>query len=387
MKKINYPSGNKLKKFKDAYIESVQLDKHEAEFRHIISNNIFTPLHNLYRGFGKSGLLTIKELLTLEFEELLQLSLCFIECCSRNRDHVVEYYEYRLCKIFNYDNKGSPSYRDNIANFFREYHEELSLTVCFYCDIEFINAFKDIPYFVDDLKFIRKLSEDELYRIKGIGEKAVTTILAERDVISSFDQLTLKPHQKLNIVKRIVNRTYDHFTLDHVLNKSDHILPALSLFNFIPSCYSCNCKFKGETHLIESNMDVNLSPTSNNFSLDNKLKFKLILYKSAVNTEFGLKDFDVEIDFPKSSGKYEEYVSLFKLKGRYSFHKKEALSLIQKQARYSNSRLEELSKQTGLTVEQIKKDIFGNEIFESDNINKSLTKYKRDIAEELKIKT
>ena len=83
-------------------------------------------------------------------------------------------------------------------------------------------------------------------------------ITVERLKITAFsvhytiDELNLRDEFKDNLKRFFVKSKHDHFTLDHVLNKADHTIAALSLHNFVPSCYACNCKFKGKVELIET---------------------------------------------------------------------------------------------------------------------------------------
>jgi hypothetical protein len=51
--------------------------------------------------------------------------------------------------------------------------------------------------------------------------------------------------------------------------------------------------------------------------------------------------------------------------------------------RYSQSRIEEIARDTGIPAQKIKEDLYGKELFEGELATKSLTKYKRDIAKSI----
>lgn len=76
----------------------------------------------------------------------------------------------------------------------------------------------------------------------------------------------------------------------------------------------------------------------------------------------------------------------FRIVGRYRFHKDEIFDLIQKKLNYSEERIKEIAALTKVSENQVRKDIFGEELFEELQKSKSFMKLKRDIARNLKIK-
>lgn len=125
-------------------------------------------------------------------------------------------------------------------------------------------------------------------------------------------------------------------TLDHFYSKSDYPYLALSLYNLIPSCYSCNSslklakKFTTKTHI---------HPYANSF--DNIVKFSINFKKIADAQEYIAKFYEnpdyLEIDFNYlvdiDSDDYtraEGNISAFHLKNIYNFHKDQVIELLQK---------------------------------------------------------
>ena len=77
--------------------------------------------------------------------------------------------------------------------------------------------------------------------------------------------------------------------------------------------------------------------------------------------------------------------AIFKLKGRYIFHKDEVINLINNKERYSQSQLDEISDIVNISSEQVKKDIFGRELFGGNIEDVSMTKFKKDIAKDINL--
>jgi hypothetical protein len=169
----------------------------------------------------------------------------------------------------------------------------------------------------------------------------------------------------------------NEFTLDHYYDKSTYPYLALSLYNLVPSCYTCNSKLKGTEEF------KNLAPNSKNFDFHERVKFKLFLDSSCQNLHIKSKD-DIDIDLKEQfSDIYAKYIEVFKLNERYKAHKDIVFEMIQKAELYPESRLKELQNLTGIPFQQIKKDIFSL-IDEGEDLSKKpFSKLIVDISEEL----
>jgi len=171
----------------------------------------------------------------------------------------------------------------------------------------------------------------------------------------------------------------NEFTLDHYYDKGTYPYLALSLYNLIPSCYTCNSKLKKTEEL-----DV-LAPNSKNFDFNEKVKFKLYLDESCKNLHVKSKE-DIDIVLKEQfTDNYDKYIEIFKLNERYKAHKDIVYEMIEKAELYPESRLKELQNLTGIPFQQIKKDIF-NLIDENEDLSKKpFSKLIKDISEELGI--
>jgi hypothetical protein len=169
------------------------------------------------------------------------------------------------------------------------------------------------------------------------------------------------------------------FTLDHYFDKSTYPYLALSLYNLVPSCYTCNSKLKGikEFH--------NLAPSSKKYDFDEKVKFKITLDSSCKNLHIKNKS-NIDINLKENySDDFEKFISKMLLNERYNVHKDLVYDMITKAELYPESRLKELQDLTGIPYQQIKKDIFNLIDTEKDLSKKPFSKLIKDISEELKL--
>jgi len=168
------------------------------------------------------------------------------------------------------------------------------------------------------------------------------------------------------------------FTLDHYIDKGKYPYLALSLYNLIPSCYTCNSKVK-RVHSVET-----LSPASNNFDFDDKVKFKTFMQNKNLQIEHK-DDFSLLLK-EDLSDIYKQYIDVFELDGRYEYHKYKVIEMINKRKEYPNSRIKELALLTQKTEEEVKQDLFGEYLFEDNDLHKRpLSKLIKDISTELGI--
>ena len=166
------------------------------------------------------------------------------------------------------------------------------------------------------------------------------------------------------------------FTIDHYIDKGKYPYLALSLDNLIPSCYTCNSKVK-RVHSVET-----LSPASTHFDFNEKVKFKTFMENRNLQID-NEEDFRLLLkeDF---SDIYKQYIDVFELDGRYKYHKYKVIEMINKRKEYPDSRIKELALLTQKTEEEVKQDLFGEYLFEDEDLHKRpLSKLVRDISAEL----
>lgn len=286
-------------------------------------NNIATSKADEFKG------LTFKQYYDKHYKRILYYDLKDILCGDFEKlleiktKHGSKFKDdTKIKRLFNYDKQSSNTFKPliskfqpKISKFFEQYVE---VHTCYYCNIEFINTFKK--------------------------------------------------H----------NETKNAFTLDHVLEKAIYPFLALSLYNLVPSCYTCNSKVKDSKIEFDT-----FSPTNQNFDFNEKVKFKIFLQNPNLQIEKA-NDFFVKL-IENFSNQYDKYIESLNLNERYEYHKYKVIELIKKRRDYPNSRIKELSILTGKTEEEIKQDLFGVYLHDKDLHKRPLSKLTKDILEQLEI--
>lgn len=321
---------------------------------------------------------SLSNLLTADFETLATSSFAIATISGAQKNW--------LKKFFNYTD-----YQNEIAKYFMSKRSHVALRTCYYCNIDFIYAFKDISDYHDGFDFIKRAPEHEIKKVFGVGDEYLARILAQRESCSSLDELKSLAQLNQSTIENLrtmsLKKEHSYFTLDHVLNKANHPLTALSLYNFVPSCYACNAKFKQSKPLITDAAKAFLSPTSNNFNLHDTVKFKIYFHinpKPELNIT-GIDEFVLDFDISENKEACNTLLEILKLKGRYTVHKSEIVSLIRKHKYYGETQVQEIAAIIGQPVATIKIDIFGEELFRGAIEDVPLTKLKRDIASSIGI--
>jgi hypothetical protein len=205
-----------------------------------------------------------------------------------------------------------------------------------------------------------------------------TCFYCNKDFINNFEEDT--------------DKLVSTFQLDHFYDKGTYPYLALSFYNLIPSCPTCNSsKVKGTKNTFQHDSKVGtfknetcIAPNDEKFDFHQKVKFKLFLDEDCKNLHIKSKD-DIDIPLKEQfTDQYDKYIEVFKLNERYKAHKDIVYEMITKAELYPQSRLKELQDLTGIPFQQIKKDIF-NLVDEEDLSKKPFSKLIKDISEELQL--
>ena len=268
-----------------------------------------------------------------------------------------------LEEIFNY-------FKENKIEDFHNIFEKIS----FKCLI--IGNFRAIKKIKESLKSIKKNDGiNFIFNYTNLQSNTIKPFFEDNLLISTCYYCNI---DFINVYsKKKVKK--NKFTLDHYFDKSTYPYLALSLYNLIPSCYTCNSKLKGT---IEFN---NLSPSSKKYNFDEKVKFKVKLATSCNDLHIKSKrDIDLELKEMYSKD-YNVFIEKMFLNERYAIHKDIVYEMIEKAELYPESRLKELQNLTGIPFQQIKKDIF-NLVDENEDLSKKpFSKLIKDISDELGI--
>lgn len=179
-------------------------------------------------------------------------------------------------------------------------------------------------------------------------------------------------------------------TLDHFFDKGKHPYFALSFFNLIPSCYTCNSSLKNQKKFT---LDKYLHPFYE--SMFDVLNFSINI--TSVDFVNGVKkDFDIymkpSVNCTNSDliSKAEANSELFKLRELYAGHKDYAAEIIKRSYYYDKTKIDELcdfKTPSGKSLFQSRIEVIefalGNYISEKKLGKRPLSKFTRDIAYDL----
>lgn len=313
---------------------------------------------------------TLNEILIMPINEILEFK-------KLNHSNL-NYSKIQLEEIFKYD-----EFQNMITQFFMKYQKELQLSTCYFCNINYIYSFEN--NYCNDLDFILYASKKELEQVKLIAGRTSEKLIDYRknnqiNAITSIPTNILSPKRKTAIKNHTENMKFNHFTLDHLLSKSENPLFSLSLYNLVPSCSTCNSKFKHTKSLVEDGNDLKFIPTNDKITFDKDVKFKLFFNDECKATQ-KINPNKLRIVLKSNDLRYSKFISIFKLYNRYQNHNHFIEEMIQKKKKYSKTYINKIAKMINKPELEIKKDIFGKEIFEGELSKIPLTKLKRDIWE------
>ena len=176
-----------------------------------------------------------------------------------------------------------------------------------------------------------------------------------------------------------LTKTHARAELDHWFPKTQFPLFALSFYNLIPSCHSCN-HIKGNP-AIDWNNALNeyvhpyIKEDSEGFNFD-------FFY------EKGIDNLKIETRCFKKSIKTNKTLEFNQIKKIYNSHsEKELRDLVNLRYKYSNNYIKILTEDTfknlKISKEEIYRMVFGIEIEEENYHRRPFSKFKKDIIDEL----
>lgn len=161
---------------------------------------------------------------------------------------------------------------------------------------------------------------------------------------------------------------------DHWYPKWKYPLLALSFYNLIPSCYTCNSSSKGRS---EIDISTNIHPYIDK-NQQNDFSFSYINSK--------MKQYHVYVRSHNTDNKALNTIKALNIDTMYNAHLPELTDLIELKKAYSDKYLDQLKKffpNSGLSEEEIYRLAFGTEINAKDFHKRPMSKFKYDILKEL----
>lgn len=339
MIKMDYGDDEHRKKLEGKFVALLD----DADERQKTWANLRKRLYKLNNEFKRLLPTQLNKLIILPYTELAEIYDTYVALRLNKEDKL----HLALKELFSYTKEKGGRFNalsDSIIEFFINKNNNFDIHTCHYCDMTYINYFQ----YEEVAKNGRK---------KGIRTQ---------------------------------------FDLDHVLDKGRCPLVALSLYNLVPVCPTCNGPhIKGKRVMdVTLKQRQKLSPTSSLYDFDNQVKIWLRPKTERIpNTDFLKHLNDYELDFDTlSDADYDKEIDFLFLRERYNYHKCEALRLAELKVKYTPSKITEMARiicNTGkkeqneptpianMITEQIRRDIFGLEF--SNEHHLAFYKLRKDI--------
>lgn len=379
MNKIYYPEGVTEKDdFHKGYYKVLTKKKESDINQHLKKIDL--------NGTSLSGqLLDLEKLVTLSFDELIELSSIIKKYSDALNHYTVANGKSLITNVFAdlFDYKGN---QPKLAKFFMT-QKAMNLKTCCYCSIDHINSFVDFPDYKTGLDFANYADHSDLQFIDGMTNIIANNIIAGRGTTGYVNvEAVPAPKEIKEIIKKLpLENSHNHFTLDHIFPQKRYKFFSLCLYNLVPSCYACNSKFKKE---LEFDIDDRLkfiSPTSESYNFKDNFKFK-IFFSGAIDKITAENDFLIVKKVTDNEKHIQKHFRMFKILGRYVSHKDQIVRLIDRKVKYSDSRITEISNKTGISQKELRNLIFGEDLFSDKFDGNQLVKFRRDIADNINIK-
>lgn len=237
----------------------------------------------------------------------------------------------------------------------------------------------DLNTIKDNLDLCDGYSNEEKREIKKAFD--YSTHRQNENFMEHFRKLNIKscPFCNNNYVyfyKKDENKYNTIATLEHYYPKSKYPHLSLSFYNLIPSCNTCNSKFKGSD---KTHMGNILHPYFEDFN--EKAKFSLSVNSMPIN-----KDIELQINLKSNDNRCNTTIDRFQLDKIYTEHNDIAKEIWNKAQVYNESRIDELYKsfykKLGYTKEDVKNMAFCNYLHKDDINKRNHSKLTQDILKQ-----
>lgn len=163
--------------------------------------------------------------------------------------------------------------------------------------------------------------------------------------------------------------------LDHWFPKSKYPLLALSFYNLVPSCGTCNGSVKGNDDM---DLDIYIHPYVKQ-PKDDDFNFNYF-YKNSI------AEYEVLIEKTGKGTKHKDTLEFLKINEMYDAHQYELDDLVKLSQAYSTEYLSKLKSsfpEANLTEDEVYRLAFGTELNEKNFHKRPMSKFKYDILKAL----
>ncbi|RFU67478.1 hypothetical protein D0469_14585 [Peribacillus saganii] len=262
---------------------------------------------------------------------------------------------------------------NDINNWFRANGPNLSFKEVILADMKELprikNAYHGIPI-SDEIKYIR----DNLYS-DYFANSSKYLIDTEYNAAKLVQKLGIMvcPYCNRNYINNVTysNRGLKRTSqMDHYYSKEKYPFLAMSFYNLVPSCPSCN-------H-IKSNKRIYFSPYDTRFKSRELLHFNFKIK----SIDFIHDASQLEITLTALNKRINSNINTLRLNSQYKIHKDIVQELFKNKIIYTETKLKEIHRDfNGLFTneEDMKRTLFGNYLSENDLHKRPLSKLISDI--------
>lgn len=220
---------------------------------------------------------------------------------------------------------------------------------------------------------------DELRKIFNYNKKI------EKPIFAKNLELSICPYCNREYIFKFKDNQQNELrtlaVLDHYYDKDTYPFLSLSFFNLVPSCHTCNSKFKTINNFYEN---LHIHPYEESFNDTAKFHLKI----DSCNFYHFMDGFKIDLlpNNPNDEAT-KNTITTFRLNELYSHHKDIVLELIQKAEMYNESYIDELMQKYEGTLFKNREDLMHlitcGYITEEEISKRPLSKLIKDISEEL----
>lgn len=262
---------------------------------------------------------------------------------------------------------------EEINNWFLSNGSQFSFEDVILADFEKLKLIKE-EYYTDQpsniANYIKKVLFEDYFSQSSRGLKGT-----EYNAAKLIDKLGINvcPYCNRNFINNIsfkngVAKRTSH--MDHFYSKDKYPFLAMSFYNLIPCCPSCN-------H-VKSNKNIGYSPYDTSINSDVNYKFDYV-----INSMDYLRDFSkIEILLMSENKEFESNIEIFGLLELYSVHKDVVQEILKKKIVYPETKIDELHKDFNelfSSKEELINTIFGFYSDRNDFQKRPLSKLVSDI--------
>lgn len=191
--------------------------------------------------------------------------------------------------------------------------------------------------------------------------------------LSAMINMDTCPYCNINYTHTIIasDKNISRPDFDHFFIKSKYPLLAISFYNLIPSCKTCNSTLKGD---IDTTLEKNIHPYIENFGNDGKFDFK---YAAINNPIIKIRVLGTKAQQKKINGNKK----VFRLEDVYNTHKNVLSELLLRLAAYNEEYIKNIATQFKWNPEDLYQFVFGTYFSEDIFYKKPFSKMIKDIVE------